>query len=144
MGTNAELLRKGHAASIAAFKSGDPSNLLSLLDPAVEWQTGDPGVLESVYHGHEGVRRYLKEFLWESWEELQLDTEEVLEGEEGRVFAAARVRGRGKASGAPAEARLFEVVEIRNGLITKRRAFSNRESALKAAGLSERDVRAAP
>jgi ketosteroid isomerase-like protein len=142
MGTNAELLRQGHAASIAAFKSGDASNLLSFLDPAVEWQTGTyPGLLESVYHGHEGVRRYLKEF-WESWEELQLDTEEVVEGREGRVFAAARVRGRGKASGAPAEARLFEVVEIRNGLIKKRMAFSNRESALKAAGLSEEHVRA--
>jgi ketosteroid isomerase-like protein len=141
MGTNAELLRQGHAAYFAAFKSGDPSNLLSLLDPAVEWQTGDPGVMESVYHGHDGVRRWMREF-WESWEELLLDTEEVVEGGEGRVFSALRIRGRGRASGAPAEGRLFEVVEIRNGLITKRLAFSNRESALKAAGLSEEHVRA--
>jgi ketosteroid isomerase-like protein len=140
MGTNAELLRQGHAAYIAAFNSGDPSNLLSLLDPAVEWQTGT-GVMEGAYHGHEGVRRWMREF-WESWQELLLDTEEVVEGGEGRVFGAARIRGRGRASGAPVDMRLYEVVEIRNGLITKRLSFSNRESALKAAGLSEEHVRA--
>jgi ketosteroid isomerase-like protein len=141
MGNNAELVRQGHAAYIAGFKEGDPSGLLSLLDPAVEWLSGE-GVMEGTFRGHEGVGRWMEEF-WEGWEELQLDTEEVVEGGDGRVFAAVRARGRGKASGAPVEMRLYEIVEIRDGLITKRLAFADRHSALKAAGLSEHDVRAA-
>jgi ketosteroid isomerase-like protein len=70
-------------------------------------------------------------------------TEQIVEGGEGRVFAAARLRGRGRASDAPVDMPLYELVEIRNGLITKRARFSNRESALKAAGMSAQDVRAA-
>jgi ketosteroid isomerase-like protein len=78
-----------------------------------------------------------------SWEELQLEDQQIVEGGEGRVFAAARLRGRGRASDAPVDMPLYELVEIRNGLITKRARFSNRESALKAAGMSAQDVRAA-
>jgi hypothetical protein len=55
MSDSAGLVREAHAAYIASFLSGDPSSLLSLLDPAVERVTGT-GVMEGAYRGHEGVR----------------------------------------------------------------------------------------
>ena len=55
-----------------------------------------------------------------SWEELELETEDAVELGDGRVFASARLRGRGKTSSAPVETRLFEIVEIRDGVITRR------------------------
>lgn len=132
MSNNAELVRRGHAAYSAAFKTGDPSRLLSLLDPKVEWLSG-AGAMEGEFHGRDGVRRWLNDF-WESWEELELETEEVVEGAHGRVFAAARIRGRGKSSRATVEMRMYEIVEIRDDLIARRADFATRESAMAAAG----------
>jgi ketosteroid isomerase-like protein len=134
MGYNAELVRRAHAAYASGFKDRNPSEVLSLVDPMVEWQEA-VSIMEGNYRGHEGVRRWMEEF-WESWDELQLETLEVIEGEANRVFATVRIKGRGKASGAPVGGQVYEVIEVRDRLMVKRLVFPDRETALEAAGLT--------
>ena len=58
-------------------------------------------------------------------------------GARDRVFAMARFRGRGQASGIEVKARLYEVYTMRDGTILRVDEFHEREQALEAAGISE-------
>ncbi len=131
MGDSADIVRRAHAAYSAGFDSQDPADVLSLVDPRAVWHTGT-GVMDGTYVAHEGVGRWIAEF-WESWTELDLETEEAYEERPGVVVATVRLTGRGRSSGAPVDMRVHEVIEVRDGLIVQRREFRDREAALRAA-----------
>jgi ketosteroid isomerase-like protein len=58
--------------------------------------------------------------------------------DEGDVLVVAELqRGRGRGSGVEVEMRVFSVYSFREGKIRRRQAFTEREPALKAAGLRE-------
>src|SRR5918997_3905813 len=82
----------------AAVGRRDVAVFLETTDPAVEWHTSLSVISAGgAYHGHEGVRRYVRD-LDEAFDSFEVAIEDVLAL--GRVaVAVGRVDYRGKASG---------------------------------------------
>ena len=130
-----DLLRKAFSAYNAAFRSGDTSGMLDLLDPDVEWHPAT-SVMDPVYRGPEGVRRWMTEF-YETWDALVVEPEEFIDAGPDCMVVALRLRGRGRTSGIDVDMLLYEVFTIRAGKVVKRQAFRDKTRAFEVAGLSE-------
>ena len=121
--------------AVEATNRRDLDALVEELDPQVEWHSALVGLGTAVYRGTEGVR------------ELFRDADETLEGMvfevselrdlKDRILALGRLRARGHESGAETDVSFNQVVDFRNGKLTRLRSFFDREDALEAAGLSE-------
>jgi ketosteroid isomerase-like protein len=125
--------------AVAAVASQDLTRLIELTDPEVEWhsflaQVGEGGV----YHGHDGMRRYVKD-LSDAWEFLRTDVEDFL-AVGAVVLVVGRLRYRGKGSGVETESAAGYVTRFRDGRLVYMRAFRGPEEALMALGLSEQDA----
>jgi ketosteroid isomerase-like protein len=132
---NELLLRRGFLAYNAAFRGEDPERFLELVDPAVEWRTAT-AMMEEVYHGREGVMRWMRDY-FEAWEELRVEPEEFIHASDEQVMIPLRLRARGKTSGVDVDMLMHEVMTIRDGLIVERRPFLERGAALRFLGLDE-------
>ncbi|HEY6638158.1 MAG TPA: nuclear transport factor 2 family protein [Solirubrobacterales bacterium] len=130
-------LRRGYEA----FTRGDPSVLLGLAreiaTPDIQWgATGTfPGV-EGRYQGPEAMQEWM-EAIRSAWEEFEVTLDEVLHDGGDVIVVTERLRGRGRGSGAEVEMRIFSAYWFEGGKIRRRDAFTEREEALGAAGLSE-------
>jgi ketosteroid isomerase-like protein len=129
---NLELTRRAYAA----FNRGDLEDMLAYLAPDFEYLTTGaiPGV-EGVYRGPEGFRQFLESF-WGEFDEPGLEVRELIEAED-RVLAGLTFQGRGKQSGVETTWNLWHVWTVRGGKAVLGQAFTSREQALEAAGLSE-------
>jgi ketosteroid isomerase-like protein len=94
---NVDLLRQMFSAYNAAFLTGDTSAFVDLAAEDVEWHSATE-VLDPLYRGREGLRRWMTEF-FESWDALRVEPEEFVHVGPDRVLFALRLRGRGKGSG---------------------------------------------
>ncbi len=131
--TNVEVVRRIYEA----WASRDP-DAMGLLDPQIEVHP-DPGSpwpgIEPVYHGHEGVNRYLAT-IYDALAEYRAEPEQILAAGE-QVITLAIERGRGKQSGVPVQIRYTaHVWTIRDGLAVRLVVNWDREDALKSAGLA--------
>jgi ketosteroid isomerase-like protein len=54
--------------------------------------------LEHVYHGHEGVRDFWRQWL-EAWDQIEFEIGEPVELDDGRVRVDVRQRNRGRGTG---------------------------------------------
>jgi ketosteroid isomerase-like protein len=132
---NVEIVRRVYDA----VDRRDTEAVLALYDPDVEWDYSGGGwgkVLGSqVYHGHEGLRAWFREW-HDAWEVFQnVDVELIDAGED--VVSIVTSRGRGKTSGADVEWRHGIVWSIRDGKVVHVVGFPTPQQALEAAGLSE-------
>ena len=91
--------------------------------------------LSRVHYGPEEYR-HMFETLADGWEDLTIQSEEVVDLGD-RLFGVSHLTGHGKISGVPLDIPLFQVVNLRNGMIVRQRDFAERDKALEAAGLSE-------
>jgi ketosteroid isomerase-like protein len=87
------------------------------------------------YVGREGVREAVENFT-EAWEDLSFEPVEFIDAGEERVVAVIANRGRGRGSGAPMEIEVGWLYEMRDGKVTRARAFISKQQALEAARLS--------
>jgi ketosteroid isomerase-like protein len=131
---NVEIVRRVYEAAARR----DPATVLALYDPEVEL---DPSRLqavalfERVYHGHDGLRRFFREW-HEAWEGIEYDYDELIDAGE-RVISVVTRHGRGRASGAEVEWPLALVWTIHKGKVIRLVWFPSRAQALEAAGLRE-------
>jgi ketosteroid isomerase-like protein len=118
----------------------DPSLLISLSHPEVEWHSffalGEGGA----YRGHDGTRRYMTD-LHDAFELMRADVDDAL-GVGNVVVVVGRIHFRGKGSGVESEAPAGWVLRFRNGKLLCFRAFREPEQALEAVGLPEQDAHA--
>jgi ketosteroid isomerase-like protein len=133
---NVEIVRKVYDA----VARRDTDAVLTLYDPEVEWDfSRHPfrGLMGGdVSHGHEGLRRWFREW-YEAWETLEDNLAELIDAGD-KVISVVTTRGRGRASGVEVElTRHAGVWTIRDGKIVRVVWFRTRADALKAAGLSE-------
>jgi ketosteroid isomerase-like protein len=127
-----EIVRRG----LEAFPRGDMEEMLSYLDPELEWHSAIVGGAEgNVYRGHEGFRRWYADS-FESFEELRNEWSEFRDLGD-RVLALGRVRARGRESGVEIDSPMGWVVTTRRGKVLKAEGFLSRDKALEAAGLGE-------
>ena len=121
-----------------ALNRRDVEALLEELDPEFEWH-GDfltaMGGKGTVYRGHEGIRKWLRD-LYKTLSEYQAEYPEIRDLGD-RTVAIGRIRARGRASGAETESPIGSVLEFKNGKAIRGWTYLDPKDALEAAGLSE-------
>ncbi len=118
----------------------DSSAVLALYDPAVEIDSthesiGAISVGATVYHGHDGLRRWSKQW-HEPWGEVDYTIDDLIDAGD-QVVCVVTFRARGQTSGAEVAGQRAAVWTIRQGKILRVVWCSTREEALAAVGLSE-------
>ena len=131
---NVELVKAGWGA----WLGGDLDTLFTFFGRDVEWDTTNFGGWpeDDVYRGHAGVRRFFDEWL-ASWERYEAGVDEYVDVGGDRVLVLCWQRGFGPGSHAPVEMEWAQVCTVRDGLISRMEAFTNRTDALEAVGLRE-------
>jgi ketosteroid isomerase-like protein len=90
-----------------------------------------------VYHGHEGVRAYWRNWL-SAWSDLDFELQDVVDAGDEVVALIRNQRQWGRHSGIVTEVQPYGLVfTIRDGKVVRWRAYPDQDSALEAAGLSE-------
>jgi len=114
-----------------SWNSRDLDAALEFVHPDVEWVSAEmfPDI-EPVYHGHEGVMRFWRDFL-EPWESLEIDGERMIEAGEA-LLVLARFRARGR-QGLEVDLRVGQLFTLADdGRVIHFRAFASHDEALRA------------
>jgi ketosteroid isomerase-like protein len=132
---NVDIVRRRNAAA----DRRDAEAALSAYDPEVELDASRLGVAGlagrgRVYHGHDGLRIFFREW-HDAWDEMEYGYEELIDAGE-HVISLLVYRGRGRVSGAEVEMPVAIVETFRDGKIVRVVWFLRREDAFEAAGLS--------
>lgn len=105
-------------------------------DPEIVWDTSASGLPSaSVYHGHQGVRRFFRDWL-APWDDYEIELSDCIDAGDA-VAIVFRQAGTGRGSGVRIESDFFAVYELEGSQVVRFRLFESREQALEAAGLSE-------
>ena len=121
---NVEVVRR----ALEAFERGD-------LDAALEWTHTDLISTRvhpdgSVFHGRDGFRRMLAEWL-EDFSEWSFENERYIDAGD-RVIVKQRQWGRGVVSDAPVEADWWMVYTVAGGKIARLDIYASEDEALEA------------
>ena len=126
---NCDLVRRGYEA----WNRGDVEEVLTFLDPEIEWH-GYTHVPESgTLEGRDDVRAWLERFL-DAWEQLDIEVTELIDAGE-QVAALVRFRGSGRGSGVPVEGGTdAHLWTVRDGRIVAVTLYQGTQEALEAIG----------
>jgi ketosteroid isomerase-like protein len=123
-------------AFMRLFEAGDRDAWRAHFDPDVVWDTSASRMPSAgVFHGHEGVERFFRDWLG-TWSDYEVVTREYLDAGDS-VVIVFRQRGTGRGSGVQIERDFFAVYDLRGSKVVRYRMYESREEALDAAGLSE-------
>jgi ketosteroid isomerase-like protein len=128
---NVELARE----ILAALATRDPSRLIALSEPDVEWHSFFALSEEGVYRGYEGTRRYMSD-LSDAWEVGRAEVDDAL-GIADFAVLVGRIHFRGKGSGVESASPAGWMLKFRDGKLLRFRAFREPAQALEAVGLAE-------
>ncbi len=122
-------------AAYAAFNRGDIDAALTPFDPQIEWTEPPEFPGGGTYYGRENVKQYLTQSR-DAWAEGSSDPERfITAGDRIVVFVHARVRPKG--SDEWHDVYLADVYTFHSGKAIQMRAFSNRQEALRWAGVED-------
>ena len=116
---------------VRRFLDLEVDEALAYADPRIVWNPTE----EAAAEGHDAVRASLVRWKGE-WEDYELIPEKF-EDTGDRVVVSVRMRARGRASGIPVDARLYDVYSLRDGKIVRMDQFTRHSEALDAAGMRE-------
>jgi ketosteroid isomerase-like protein len=118
------------------FEGGDRDGWREYFDPDVVWDTSASSWPSAgVFHGHEGVERFFRDWLG-TWSDYEIATQEYLDAGDS-VVIVFRQRGTGRESGVQIERDFFAVYDLRESKVVRYRMYDSRDEALEAAGLRE-------
>jgi uncharacterized protein len=126
---NVEIVRRAFAYVVS--DEVDRAEAEAIFDPEVVMNP----VEEEPSYGVDAIRHHFERWK-EAWDGLEVAVEEVI-GAGDRVFLAAHHQGRGRASGAEVDARLYSVFTVRAGKVVREDEYADRAEAIDAAGLSD-------
>ena len=109
-----------------AFARFDTEKLIALCDEDVTIHPMRAAFEDTVYHGHEGVRRFVADSN-ETWAELLVEPEEI-ETAGDRALVVGRLVGR-SASGLPLDVPLAWILRALDGRLLKIRTYVDRDDA---------------
>jgi ketosteroid isomerase-like protein len=127
---NVEVVRRW----IDAYNGRDMEGVIGLTDPDFQFRSYFVGI-ESVFHGHEGLRTYFTQ-LDDAYESFQVVASDLIDAG-AAVLMVAQAQWRGKGSGATGATPIFPAFWLRSGKVVRGETFSDRREALEAVGLSE-------
>ena len=132
---NVDVMRR----NLEAWQRDDLEAFMAGIHPAIEWHAVLERLVEgpqSVYRGHEGVRR-----LWHNYradfDDFEVEAEEIRGVGGDRVLFLGRIRWRGAASRIETESPFGMVITFRDGKMFHSVDYLSCAEALEAAGLSE-------
>ena len=133
---NVEIARRGLEAFNRTFNEGTP-DFYETLDPEVEWVAMSALLEGTRYHGHDGVRQWMKD-MKRDWTTYETKPERFLDLGDDRVLALGTWRARGRGGDVPLDfPQAAWLLQYRKGKLIRLQTFTDREKALEAAGLSE-------
>jgi ketosteroid isomerase-like protein len=125
--------------SYEAIERRDWPAAQTLQHPEMEWHDPPEAPDAGVHVGHEEIRRYWEEELFDAWEEWRFDVRELIPSGD-QLLADTILHAKARHSGIEQEIVLYSVFTFKNGLAIEQRAFVDREQAFAAAGLDFRPV----
>ena len=128
-----------HRRWIEAFNSRDIEAVIALCDPSVELDSAFAAIGGGIYKGHDGIRRYFRDYE-DAWgAEIRVQPEAYFDlGEHTILFYV--MRGRGQHSGADVEMALTQVARWRDDLLVYFKSYRQREDALSDLGVSAHEL----
>ena len=117
---------------LSALNRRDVDAMLATLQPDCELIPLRAVLEGTVYHGYDGLRRWLTDMA-EDWDDLRIDSEEVRALNGGRVLVLGRFHARGKSSGVSLDQPAAWICELVDGKVARIRFFADADVALKAA-----------
>ncbi len=122
---------------VRCLVEGPPrSEPYEILDPEVEFDArSSPGPYAAIYHGHDGVRRFMADWM-ASWADYRAEVEELVDAGD-QVAGVVVERGRGRETGIEVDNRVGFVWTLRGGKVIRMKRYASRAEALEAAGLRE-------
>jgi ketosteroid isomerase-like protein len=124
------LLNRGYTM---IWREGRMEDALRGLGDDFEWVVPDHPE-GAVRHGADSVIEFFREWA-EPWDDLELDWQ-IREAGSDRALAIIDMRGRGRASGVPAEMRVGQLWSSRDGRVVRMEMYTDVDEALRAAGLA--------
>jgi ketosteroid isomerase-like protein len=118
-------------AGFAAHNRGDIDALVEIYDPEAVFET----LLLGTHHGKEAIRSIYEENRTNQ-AGYRVDPVESIDAGD-KVITVVRFGGAGPVSQIELADQMAFVHTFKDGLVVREQAFSNREDALEAAGLSE-------
>ena len=128
---NVEIVRR----TVDAYASGDIEGALLAYDPDVEFDVSTARPEGGVFRGPRGVEEGVQAWVGR-WAEYRFEVEDIIDAGD-HVLMVIREFGRGEQSRVEVNQHTFWVNTFRNGKIVRAELFSDRNRALKAAGLRE-------
>ena len=118
------------------FEAGDRDGWRDYFDPDVVWDISASKMpAAGIYHGHEGVERFFREWLG-AWSDYGVQTREYIDAGDS-VVIVFRQGGTGRSSGVRTERDFFGVYDLSESKVVRYRQYESREEAIEAAGLRE-------
>ena len=114
-----------------AWLRGDVDGMFELIDPDIVATQFPEQVDVSDYHGHEGVREVMADWIG-TWDDYEIELLEMREFGD-TVVAKLHQRGRGKSSGVAMEGDVWFVWRVRDGKMVRWQMFSSEAEALAVA-----------
>ena len=112
----------------------DSAAVLALYDPKVELDNTRLQVVSGgVYHGHEGLRSFFRQWN-EAWESVDYQVDGLVDAGGDQVVSVVTRHGRGRSSGAEVEVQVALLWTVRDGKVVRVIWFPTRDEALAAAG----------
>ena len=125
----AEVVRAGGELFNRAVSDGEIDPYIEALDPDVDFETFSVMAGHIVrFHGRSEVRCYIEEIA-RRYDELRLEISELRELGDGRFLVLGRWRGQAR-GGTPFGAPLATILDMRDDLICRMRAFMDEREAL--------------
>ena len=123
-------------AFMSLYAAGDHRTWREHFDPDVVWDTSATEMPSAaIYHGHDGVERFFREWLG-AWTDYRMEVREYIDAGSA-VVVVFHQSGIGRGSGVRAERDFFGVYDLRHSKVVRYRQYESRREALEAAGLSE-------
>jgi ketosteroid isomerase-like protein len=124
---------------VEGFRRRQHERAFELYDPEIEWDASGftefiPDIA-GVYHGHDGVRAFWRQWL-SAWSDLHFEVQDVVDGGDDVVLLLHNQEQWGRHSGISIEMPPYAMVfTIRGGKVVRWRAYPDQQSALEAVGL---------
>jgi ketosteroid isomerase-like protein len=129
---NVEVIRRFHEA----LNRRDVDGMIALWDDDAEFRPIMSTLEAQVYHGHDGLRDWLRA-IFEDWEVFEAYDEEFHDLGD-RVLSFGRWHACGRTSGIALDVDTAAwLVQLRGGRVVWWQTFTNRADALEAAGIAE-------
>jgi ketosteroid isomerase-like protein len=135
---NVELLRRLWEQFEEGIERGDPSAWVDSEAVAedFEWVLSEPLDGRSIWRGREGYVEFIRTWT-DQFDDWSIRAEELIDAGDDKVVLLTHQTATGRESGVPVELKLWQVADLKDGLLIRITIYFRDPEALEAAELRE-------